>query len=101
MEPATALDWFKAGQATVVDVRESNEFANGHVPGAVSVPLSAFDAHRVPVTPGKKLIFHCQSGVRCGPASVKMAESGYRGEINRLRGGFKAWVEAGGPVSRG
>lgn len=100
VEPAEALRWFKDGQATVVDVRESAEFAGGHIPGAVLVPLSSFDPARVPVQSGRKLLLHCQSGMRCGPASAKLVEAGYKGEINRLRGGFKAWVEAGGPVEK-
>lgn len=99
-EPATVMEWVQTGQATVVDVRESGEYANGHIPGATLVPLSVFDAGQVPVDPAKKLVFHCQSGMRCGPASAKMVESGYKGEIHRMRGGFKAWTEAGGPVSR-
>jgi rhodanese-related sulfurtransferase len=64
-------------------------------------PLSAFDPARVPVASGKRLVFHCHAGMRCGPAAIKMVESGYQGEINRLQGGFKAWVQVGGPTESG
>ena len=84
----------------MVDVREPDEFAGGHLPGAVPVPLSSFDPKLVPVETGKHLVFYCQSGRRCGPASEIMAASGLAGEINRLAGGFGAWLQSGGPVER-
>ncbi len=99
IEPATAVNWFNRGEAVIVDVREAAEYGAGHIPGSVLISLSSFDPGRVPVAPGKKLIFHCQSGMRCGPAAAQMVQSGFTGEINRLRGGLKAWAKAGGPVT--
>lgn len=100
VDPATVMGWLKEGTATIVDVREPHEHRAAHIPGATLVPLSQFDPSRVPVEPGKHLVFHCQSGRRCGPASARMAESGYTGEINRLNGGMSAWLAASGPVER-
>ncbi len=100
-DPATVLEWYKSGAATIVDVRERREHEAGHIPGSVLVPLSSFDPRKVPVDPQKKLVFHCQGGMRCGPAAAKMLESGFSGEIHRLRGGFNAWLQAGGAVVRG
>lgn len=100
VDPATVMGWLKEGTATIVDVREPHEHRAAHIPGAILVPLSQFDPSRVPVEPGKHLVFHCQSGRRCGPASARMAESGYTGEINRLNGGMNAWLAASGPVER-
>jgi rhodanese-related sulfurtransferase len=92
--------WLKEGQATLVDVREPDEYAGGHLPGAAPVPLSSFDPAPVPVEAGKHLVFYCQSGRRCGPASEIMAAAGFAGEINRLAGGFGASLQGGGPVER-
>ncbi len=100
VDAATVMAWLKEGSATIVDVREPNEHRAAHIPGALLNPLSAFDPRRVPVEPGKHLIFHCQSGRRCGPAAAKMVESGFTGEINRLSGGMGAWMAASGPVER-
>ncbi|HYH37552.1 MAG TPA: rhodanese-like domain-containing protein [Azospirillum sp.] len=100
VDAATALAWLKEGTATIVDVREPGEHRAGHIPGAVLNPLSSFDPRRVPVEPGKHLVFHCQSGRRCGPAARKMLDSGFDGEINRLGGGMIAWMAASGPVGR-
>lgn len=98
--PATVIGWLKDGTATIVDVREPHEFQAARIPGAVSMPLSRFDPARVPVEPGKHLVFHCQGGMRCGPASSQMVQSGHEGTIYRLNGGLNAWVAAGGPVER-
>lgn len=100
VDPRDVMAWLKDGTATIVDVREPNEHRAGRIPGAVLVPLSSFDPRRVPVEPGKHLVFHCQSGRRCGPAAQKMAESGFTGEINRLNGGMSNWMAASGPVER-
>lgn len=100
VDPATVKDWLKEGSAVIVDVREPHEHRAAHIPGAVLVPLSQFDPRRVPVEPGKHLVFHCQSGRRCGPAAAKMVQSGFTGEINRLNGGMNAWLTASGPVER-
>ncbi|WP_448204969.1 rhodanese-like domain-containing protein [Azospirillum sp. sgz302134] len=100
MDAATVMGWLKDGTATIVDVREPHEHRAAHIPGAVLNPLSAFDPGRVPAAEGKHLVFHCQSGRRCGPAAAKMVESGYAGTIHRLNGGMAAWLASGGPVER-
>jgi len=101
VETAILAGWLKDGTATVVDVREANEHRAGHIPGSTLVSLSTFDPGKVPVDPAKHLIFHCQLGRRCGPASEQMAAAGFQGEIFRLAGGFKAWADAGGAVEVG
>ncbi|QCG87309.1 rhodanese-like domain-containing protein [Azospirillum sp. TSH100] len=100
VDPQTAIQWQAGGEVVIVDVREPHEHAAGHIPGAILNSLSRFDPSRVPTEPGKHLVFHCQGGMRCGPAAERMMAAGYTGTINRLRGGFAAWANAGGPVER-
>lgn len=100
VDPQTAIQWQARGEAVIVDVREPHEHAAGHIAGAILNPLSQFDPSRVPAEPGKHLVFHCQGGRRCGPAAERMMAAGHTGTINRLRGGFSAWADAGGPVER-
>lgn len=100
VDSKTLAGWLAANTALVVDVREPHEFQAGHIPGALLVPLSSFDGGKIPVTTDKHLVFHCHMGVRCGPASEKMAALGYNGDIFRLTGGFVAWARAGGAVER-
>ena len=101
VDAATVRQWQKDKTAVIVDVREPAEYAGGHIPGAVSMPLSRFDASRIPaLAEGQHLVVHCQAGVRCGAASRLLLAAGFQGSINRLRGGFMAWLSAGGAVAR-
>lgn len=100
VDAATVMGWLKDGSAVIVDVREPQEHRAGHIPGATLVPLSQFDPARVPDATGKHLVFHCQSGRRCGPASARMAAAGFSRDIHRLSGGMAAWMAASGPIER-
>jgi rhodanese-related sulfurtransferase len=101
VEPAEIKAWVDAGQAMLVDVREGNEFAAEHIPGARHVPLSAFDPARVVDASGRKLVIHCRSGARCGMAAMRLLASGYEGEIYRMRGGIIGWKSMGGKTRSG
>ena len=99
--PAEIKGWIDAKEAIVIDVREASEYALEHIPGSILIPLSAFDAAKVPVpSDGQKLVSHCQRGVRCGPASQKLAEAGRTHPIYRMRDGFLGWKASGGAVER-
>jgi rhodanese-related sulfurtransferase len=90
-------EWAASGAAVIVDVREPHEHQAEAIPGALSLPLSVFDADRLPPVPeGKKLVFHCRAGVRCGSAAEAARLQGYKGEIFRMDGGILAWKAAGG-----
>lgn len=98
----TVLDWIKADEAVIVDVRERHEYQVEHIDGAHLLPLSEFDPAKLPSVPeGKRLLLHCRSANRCGIAAAQLLDSGYKGEINRLAGGMLAWVAAGAPVVDG
>jgi rhodanese-related sulfurtransferase len=84
---------------TVVDVRESHEFALGHIPGSVSLPLSRFDPAEVPIAPGREIVFSCAAGVRSLQALEIARLSGLPVSAH-YGGGFKGWVMSGGDVAR-
>lgn len=106
-EPATQASPFEvknlidAGEAYVVDVRETAEYAQAHIATAALMPLSSFDPGAVQPPAGKKLVFHCRSGQRCGVAAQTLRSAGYEGPIYRMTGGLTAWIDAGLPISRG
>lgn len=89
----------RAGDALVVDVREAAEFATGHIPGAINMPLSVFRPSDLPHPAGKKLILTCLGGKRSALALDKcgLAEAAVD---THLAGGFGAWQAARLPVER-
>ena len=87
------------GKALVVDVREANEFALGHIPGAVNVPLSSFSPDRLPHETGKQLVLNCLGGKRSGKA-LDQCRGAQQVVDTHLAGGFGAWAKAGFPVER-
>ncbi len=86
-------------QALVVDVREVDEFAAGHIPGAINMPLSGFRASELPDPEGKVLVLNCLGGKRSGMALDKCSAAQAQVETH-LAGGFGAWQAAGLPVER-
>ncbi|NLR71390.1 rhodanese-like domain-containing protein [Novosphingobium sp. ERN07] len=89
----------EAGRALVVDVREVNEFAEGHIPGAVNMPLSGFQPSQLPDAGGKTLVLNCLGGKRSGMALDKCSTAQTVVDTH-LAGGFNAWQSAGLPVER-
>jgi rhodanese-related sulfurtransferase len=95
ISPAEIKAWRDANNVVIVDVREANEWAEAHIPGAVLMPLSTFNPDEIPEPSDKHLVFHCRSGQRCGIAAEKAVAAGYTGVIKRMDGGFIAWNAAG------
>lgn len=89
----------RTGDAVVVDVREVDEFAAGHIPGAINMPLSTFQPSRLPDTGAKKLVLTCLGGKRSGMALDKCGVAQAAVDTH-LAGGFGAWQAAGLPVER-
>lgn len=104
IEPAVVADWLAAGVASLVDVREADEFRREHIKGARSMPLSAFN---VPAfqdqfgrEPGRKVVLHCASGARAREAARAITEAA-GAEVWLLAGGLQGWRRAGFAVERG
>lgn len=91
----TALD---AGDAVVVDVREPEEYAAGHVPGARPVPLAGVPALAGQLPTDKPVYLVCQSGGRSAQAAAFLAHQGV--DAVNVDGGTGDWAAAGYPVER-
>ena len=87
----------ESGECHIVDVREPNEYAAGHIPGAKSHPLSSFDPTKLPT--GKPLILVCQAGGRSARALQATMASG-RTDVVHYSPGTRGWVSRGGAVKR-
>ena len=75
---------------TIVDVREADEYAQGHIPGAVNVPLNNLGGI-TKAAPDKTdpLYVYCQSGVRSSRACKRLKSMGYSNAVNI--GGISAY----------
>ena len=89
-----AADAGAAGQVLLVDVREDGEWAAGHAPGAVHIPLSALGVTDVPTD--RPVVAVCRSGNRSGVAAAQLAQAGFK--VANMAGGMTAWMSAGLPV---
>lgn len=83
----------------ILDVREPFEYAEGHVPGAVLMPLSSLEQHLDEVPEGSPIYVICRSGNRSEQASKILVAGGVRNVVN-VDGGMIAWQAAGYPVER-
>lgn len=88
------------GTILVVDVRESDEYAAGHIPGSISVPLSTFSVDALPDADGRKIVFSCNSGGRTLRAIAAAQEMGLDLHTH-YKGSFKDWIAHGEPVKTG
>lgn len=88
------------GSILLVDVREPHEFAMGHIPGSVSLPLSAFDPAMIPDPDGRDVVFSCAAGVRSLRA-IDASHAAGHGFSAHYPGGFKEWVMGGDDVAMG
>lgn len=99
VSPQQLAQLLQAGDVQVVDVREADEFAAGHIPGAVNMPLSAFRPSQLPKDAGKTVVLNCLGGKRSGMALEKCAAAQSAIDTH-LAGGFGAWAAASLPIER-
>ncbi|MCD8496956.1 MAG: rhodanese-like domain-containing protein [Alphaproteobacteria bacterium] len=100
IDAQTAHNWLSAGEAVLIDVREADEFKAGHIPYALSLPLSSLGANlALPVfSGGTKVIFQCQKGKRGEQACVM---AGSTPHSYNLEGGVENWAASGLPLVGG
>ena len=84
-------------EAVVVDVREPNEWAAGHLDGAVHVPLSEVPQRLGELPDADPLYIMCRSGNRSGRAAAWLNAQGVT-SVN-IAGGMLAWAAAGKPMT--
>lgn len=85
----------------VLDVREANEVAAGKLPNATHIPLSQLKDRggEIAKHAARPVIVYCDRGARGGAAVAALTRLGFT-RVQSLRGGFRAWKDAGLPVSK-
>lgn len=83
--------------AALLDVREDDEWAAGHVDGAVHVPLSEVPGRLAELPEADPVYVICRSGNRSGRAAAWLNAQGI--EAVNVAGGMKAWAAAGKPMT--
>jgi rhodanese-related sulfurtransferase len=88
-------------KAVVMDVRPANEFAQGHVPGAMNVPLSELPLKigQLNKYQSKTVILVCASGMQSRKARSQLKKIGFN-EVYVLNGGFTEWQSQGLPTTK-
>lgn len=84
---------------SVLDVRNPDEYAAGHVPGAVLIPLPELAGRQEEIPAGDPLYVICAAGGRSLAAAKALVEAGY--PAVSVAGGTNGWIERGGPVVAG
>ena len=96
---AELISRLRDGVVTVLDVRPPDEFALGHLPGAINVPLVELERHLSTLDPGQEIVAYCR-GPYCVLSYEAVATLRARGfKVRRLEDGYPEWKAAGLPVS--
>ncbi|MCG3138503.1 MAG: Sulfurtransferase [Phycisphaerae bacterium] len=83
----------------LIDVREDNEFVQGHIPGAIHLSKGVIerDIERAIPDVNAPIVLYCGGGYRSALAAENLQKMGYQ-QVISMDGGMRGWREAGGPV---
>ena len=87
----------------LLDVREADEYASGHIPGAIHMSrgMLEFKLSGNPALNARdlKIVLYCKTSGRAALAAKALHEMGYQ-HVQSISGGFDAWIEAGNPIAK-
>ena len=99
MNEITPAELAARGDVTIIDVRETDEYTLGHVPGAKLIPLGELAGRTAEVPTTGPVYVVCHSGGRSARATDFLAASGI--DAINVTGGTAAWQQAGLPTNTG
>ena len=100
VRPEQVLASIDAGSAPLLlDVRTPEEFASGHVPGALNIPYDELAARtgELAARRAEEVVVYCETGRRAARAADVLATAGF-GDVRLLDGHMRAWRDAGLPT---
>src|SRR5438128_3834272 len=101
ISPEDAAAKLQNHEAVIVDVREKDEWDEGHIPDAIHLSRGTIELdieEKVP-DPNAMIICHCGGGGRGALAAESLQKMGYK-NVRNMAGGFKAWKAAGLPTMK-
>lgn len=84
------LDEHSPDEYNLVDVRQVKEYAQGHLPGARSIPMGELEERQGELDPEKPTIAYCAAGVRSRAAATVLANAGFK-DVHSMKGGIREW----------
>ena len=99
ISPQDAATRSKSGEAVIVDVRETDEWDEEHIPGAMHLSRGTIELDIEEKVPdiNAMIVCHCGGGGRSALAAESLQKMGYK-NARSMAGGFKAWKAAGLPT---
>ena len=101
LAPAVDVDTVRAVQDNpnvfLLDVREPDEYASGHIAGITLIPMGEVAARLSELPKDKEIIITCRTGTGSGQVADFLREQGFT-NVHNMEGGIVAWEEAGYPV---
>ena len=93
----TLNSWLESTEAIILDVREPYEYQEGHINGAINIPLSAIlvEIDQIKDIQGKKIVLQCRVGGRSMRACQLLQAEGLEQDVWNVEGGIDAWKKAG------
>lgn len=98
-DPADLAERLAQGSVYILDVRQPNEWRQGHIHGSRNVPLMQVKSRLATLPRDKTIVTVCASGHRSAAAARTLRRSGH--QVENLKGGMHAWSRAALPVERG
>ena len=102
VSPTEAVVLMNREKALILDVRNADEFAAGHIQGAKNIPVAELAARikEIEKSKAKPILVHCQKGMRAKSACAILRGQEFT-KIHNLQGGLESWIAAKMPVVRG
>jgi sulfur-carrier protein adenylyltransferase/sulfurtransferase len=99
IDASSAAPWVEGADAVFVDVRERDEWDEGHIPGAIHVPRGYLESRieNAVADHSRRIVVYCASGGRSAFAAKSLEELGYD-DVASLAGGFTDWKRNGFPT---
>lgn len=81
-----------------LDVRTPSEYQDGHIPGAINMPIQTLSEHLQDIPKNKQLYLYCESGVRASRAATLLRNSGFK-KVYNYEASMRGWRNASYPIT--